>query len=114
MSDFELLQAYARRGDEEAFTELVNRHINLVYSAAMRQAHDPQTASETTQSVFIILASYISMPASKVRFSRRPRNRSVLSSSNRRTCWPPKSGLPVGDKLRRSAPFQGFDVFWDS
>src|SRR5260370_25863028 len=56
MGDFELLRAYSHRGDEEAFTELVNRHVNLVYSAALRQARDPHRAAEITQSVFMVLA----------------------------------------------------------
>jgi RNA polymerase sigma factor (sigma-70 family) len=56
MNDFDLLRAYVEQGAEDAFTELVNRHINLVYSAAMRQIRDPHIAAEITQSVFIILA----------------------------------------------------------
>ena len=56
MSDFELLRAYAEQGAEDAFTDLVNRHINLVYAAALRQVRDPDTAVEIAQSVFIILA----------------------------------------------------------
>jgi RNA polymerase sigma factor (sigma-70 family) len=56
MGDFALLQAYANRRSEEAFTELVNRNINLVYSAALRQMRDPQAAAEVVQTVFIILA----------------------------------------------------------
>jgi RNA polymerase sigma factor (sigma-70 family) len=56
MTDFELLQAYAGQRQESAFTELVNRHINLVYSAALRQAYDRNTAAEIVQTVFVILA----------------------------------------------------------
>ena len=55
-SDTELLREYAERGTEAAFTELVNRHTNLVYSAAVRQVDSPDTAAEVAQSVFLSLA----------------------------------------------------------
>jgi RNA polymerase sigma factor (sigma-70 family) len=56
ISDMELLQDYARRGVEEAFATLVQRHINLVYSVALRHARIPSDAEEITQAVFILLA----------------------------------------------------------
>ena len=57
MNDSELLQRYADTGCETAFTELVNRHLNLVYSAAMRQVGgDAHLAQDVAQSVFIDMA----------------------------------------------------------
>ena len=55
-SDLELLEAYARKNSEESFAALVNHHLNLVYSAALRQVRSPQLAEEVAQSVFTDLS----------------------------------------------------------
>jgi RNA polymerase sigma factor (sigma-70 family) len=54
--DMRLLQEYATGRSEQAFTALVARHINLVYSAALRSVNNPHQAEEITQAVFVILA----------------------------------------------------------
>jgi RNA polymerase sigma factor (sigma-70 family) len=54
--DIELLQQYVQRNSNEAFAALVTRHVNLVYSAALRKTGNPSAAEEITQVVFIILA----------------------------------------------------------
>lgn len=56
LSDSDLLQAYVTRRSEPAFAALVDRHLDLVYSAALRQVHDPHLAEEVAQAVFLILA----------------------------------------------------------
>jgi len=55
-SDIELLRDYDRQGSEAAFAELVRRHINLVYSVALRHVGIAAHAEEITQAVFVILA----------------------------------------------------------
>jgi RNA polymerase sigma factor (sigma-70 family) len=56
MSDLELLDQYARGNRQEAFAALVDRHVKLVYSTALRQVRSPELAEEVTQSVFSDLA----------------------------------------------------------
>jgi RNA polymerase sigma factor (sigma-70 family) len=56
MDDNGLLQEYVRSRSQEAFTELVDRHLGMVYSAACRMVRDPHLAQEITQNVFSTLA----------------------------------------------------------
>src|SRR5437762_9438369 len=55
--DAQLLQQYTCERSESAFGELVTRHIDLVYSAALRVVNgDAHLAQDVTQTVFIDLA----------------------------------------------------------
>jgi RNA polymerase sigma factor (sigma-70 family) len=55
-NDLDLLERFNREQSQDAFTELVNQHMNLVYSAALRQVRSPQLAEEVCQTVFTQLA----------------------------------------------------------
>ena len=54
--DIELFRQYAERSSERAFATLVARHINKVYSVALRHSNNPHQAEEITHLVFVILA----------------------------------------------------------
>jgi RNA polymerase sigma factor (sigma-70 family) len=55
--DATLLRAYVVENSEEAFAELVKRHVGLVYSVALRRlAHDSHLAEDVVQVVFSALA----------------------------------------------------------
>jgi RNA polymerase sigma factor (sigma-70 family) len=57
MNDAELLRLYVCGGSESAFSELVARHLPLVYAAALRQMDgDADLARDVAQTVFIDLA----------------------------------------------------------
>src|SRR5271170_3051586 len=55
--DAELLRRYATERSEAAFAELVRRHVDLVYSAALRMVYgDAHCAQDLSQQVFCELA----------------------------------------------------------
>lgn len=55
-TDLELLARYDRDKAEDAFAELVRRHLSMVYSAALRQVRSQHLAEEVAQSAFLKLA----------------------------------------------------------
>src|SRR5437588_11606208 len=55
-NDMELVRQFTRDNSEAAFAELVRRHINLVYSVALRCTGQDGDAQDVAQAVFIILA----------------------------------------------------------
>ena len=74
-----LLREYAQSNSEQAFTTLVSRYVDLVYSVALRQVRDAHLAEEITQTVFITLAKSFEVSAGSIVASEWP------SQSSRRT-----------------------------
>ncbi|HUC85213.1 MAG TPA: sigma-70 family RNA polymerase sigma factor [Candidatus Acidoferrales bacterium] len=56
MTDQQLVRDFAQSRSDRAFGELVRRHIDLVYSAAMRMVRDAHLTEDVTQGVFLALA----------------------------------------------------------
>src|SRR5687768_345239 len=91
-TDCELLGDYAENGSEAAFTELVSRHVGLVYSVALRVVADPHLAEDVTQGTFAVLA----------REARRLGVRTFLSSWLHRTASNQAANLVRGEMRRRA------------
>jgi RNA polymerase sigma factor (sigma-70 family) len=63
-----LLAEYARNGSDAAFSELVTRYVDLVYSTALRLVEgDAHRAEDVTQTVFVDLARQARMLPAEVR-----------------------------------------------
>jgi RNA polymerase sigma factor (sigma-70 family) len=56
LDDNALLREYVVHASEQAFATLVTRHVNKVYSVALRYTRNSHEAEEITQAVFVILA----------------------------------------------------------
>ena len=83
-SDEFILEQFAKNGSEEAFAELVRRHIGLVYSVALRHTNNPEQAQEIAQAVFIILARKAKSLRSKTVLSGWLYNTARLTAANTR------------------------------
>ena len=100
--DMALVREFAASQSEPAFAALVQRHIGLVHSAAMRRVGDAHLAEEITQAVFILLArkaltlgpqtilpgwlyrttGYVAADALKTRRRREQREQEAFMQSN--------------------------------
>jgi len=56
MHDWYLLRQYVKHNSQTAFSQLVNRYINLVYATSRREVGDAALADDVTQVVFLTLA----------------------------------------------------------
>ncbi|MGA2747466.1 MAG: sigma-70 family RNA polymerase sigma factor [Verrucomicrobiota bacterium] len=80
--DAELLRCYATEHDEGAFSDLVGRHVDLVYSAASRLVNgDAHRAQDVTQQVFAELARQAGA------LMRHPALAGWLYTTTRRLAW---------------------------
>ena len=90
----ELLADYAQRGPEAAFTELVQRYLNFVYSTSLRLTNgDAHLAEDITQTVFADLARSARMLSKSVtlggwlhRHACFVAAKTMRSERRRRTC----------------------------
>ena len=55
LSDAELLAVLTQKRDSELFRQLMQRHIDFVYAAAVRQSSDQAAAHDITQAAFLLL-----------------------------------------------------------
>lgn len=56
VSDASLLISFHQDGNQKSFEVLVERHLDMVFSAAMRRVHNRQLAEEACQNVFLLLS----------------------------------------------------------
>jgi RNA polymerase sigma factor (sigma-70 family) len=92
MSDLDILRRHVNDSDPRAFSDLVARHIDWVYAAALRQVRDPHTADDVTQAVFLALsrqapklAGGVVLSAWLFRVTRRASAMALRSAGRRRT-----------------------------
>jgi DNA-directed RNA polymerase specialized sigma24 family protein len=84
--DITLLREFSATESEAAFAALVSRHLNLVYSVALRSTGNVHAAQEISHAVFIILARKAKSLAGDgwlKRWLRRPRRSEVEATPRR-------------------------------
>jgi len=68
MTDVELINA-CLSGQQEAFTELVNRYKNLVYSIILRKTNNNEEIDDLAQDVFLKIYKNLASYSSEFKFS---------------------------------------------
>src|SRR4051812_16519817 len=97
--DWNTLQEFVNTGSQDAFSRVVSRYVDLVYSAAKRQVRTDALAEDVTQAVFLILSrkakelsSGTVLPAWLLRTTRYAAN-NALRSERRRQKHEMEAGL---------------------
>ena len=97
--DAVLLRRYAEEGSESAFTELVRRHVDLVYGAALRRTNgDTHHAADVAQQVFTALA----------RNARKLADHAVLGAWLHTATRNAALNLMISEKRRQARELQAF------
>lgn len=104
LSDQELLRRYVQDHSEAAFTALVERHVDLVYSVALRLVIERQLAEDVTQSVFLAV----------IREAVKLQNCAVLSAWLHRTTRNQAAVLVRGEVRRRAREKEAATMNLDS
>jgi RNA polymerase sigma factor (sigma-70 family) len=92
LTDQQLLCDYTGHRSEAAFAELVRRHVDFVYSAALRMVRDAHLAEDVTQGAFVALA----------RNARQLTDRPILSGWLHRTAQNLAANTVRSDVRRRA------------
>ena len=108
--DAELLRRYAIEHSEPAFAELIRRHVDLVYSAALRVVNgDAHRAQDVTQQVFAEFARQAKRlvqhpaPVGWLYITTRRLGLRVIRTEQRRNARE-KEATTMNELLRESAP----------
>ena len=78
LTDQQLLRDYAGSRSEAAFAELVRRHVDFVYSAALRMVRDAHLAEDISQGVSAPQAQGVASQPVKTRAKRFKKRRVML------------------------------------
>lgn len=115
----ELLQDYVASGSQGAFSGIVSRHVDLVFSAAQRQVRSPQLAEEITQNVFVALARHAHrlkpgtpLVAWLYLVTRRACIDALRAEARRKARE--KTAMELSDMNSRSSDWSGIEPFLDA
>jgi len=68
LTDIEIIEM-CKNGNDAAFTELINRYKNLVYSVILRMTNDGEEANDLAQEVFIKVYKNLNSYSAEFKFS---------------------------------------------